>query len=324
MDTKDRGGRYTGVMITDRLWSVGFVLVYALGTWVLFLKPEVWWSSLLVGMVLVVYVHSALGLWYQYESFGRRHNPNRVRSVWFGIIIASVLVTGLSLLFFPDIAVYVGVFVAFLVHALENEITAITKRGLFPYLSQHTLPLIGIVVGFFLTTVAHTSVYFHRDFIYSTFRPAEGFVEYATHGYLLIAIAVVGGMVLALRHRQGNMVCLYLLLGGIAALLFQYGIVIPYVYFISSASLYHIAVWFVSYLRKVSVDRVRLRTYLIRHGAVGGLLVGLVFLHYGVSYQTWVTEVIFSLDFFIVVSLVHIATSALNEPFAERWVGKVR
>jgi hypothetical protein len=288
------------------------------------MAPPVSWSMMLVGISLLGYTHYLLGAYYQHKAW--RNRPSYVRYMfWFMLItiISGILVVGarayeaiwlVALLTIPY----------FVWHGYENEHTLFTRST-----GQKMNPglLVGIslvVVGLTIDAFRHSSALFATSLIYSSaLLPStqQLFTVLSPALFLVGLSCVIAGIIfllLSIKNERSP-----IRLGWLIVILgtcgwFWYANPLPYVWLFVLLLGYHFLTWGIHYGVIFWPKQKAFFTYLAAHVLV---VVGVVLASAVVS--AFVVQLplgLLNTEFFLFMTLSHIGTSFLNEPWLKQYL----
>lgn len=286
--------------------------------------PPISWSMMLVGISLLGYTHYVLGAYYQHKAWRNRPSYHRYL-LWFLLItVISGALVALALIYKVMWLVALITIPYFVWHGYENEHTLYTRstgNKLHPGL------LIGIslvAVGLTIDAFRHSSALFATSLIYSSaLLPStqQLFTTLSPALFLAGLTCVIVGIVFLLgsvKNKPSVMRVGWLVLMLGVCGWFWYSNPLPYVWLFVLLLGYHFLTWGIHYGVIFWSTQKAFFTYLAAHVLV---VVGVILLSVVVS--AFVVQLplgLLNTEFFLFMTLTHIGTSFLNEPWLKQYL----
>lgn len=292
--------------------------VYAVDSWQA-------WVFILLTTYVFAFAHFLIGALYMVRSFARSPQPQS-RYWWFSVLSALGLGVSLIFIFTGQLtALFFIVIVYFMFHGLLNEITLYEQGTAAAANRRLVTAVVLLFLGIILGAMRHSAAAFNQQFEYlfkndfllqiywsQALAPQVAFWLGACCMVAAVWFALWSGI--KVRGQVGRSVLLALGFGVVTGLVVLYP---PnFVYVFSAALLYHFAIWFLVYFRKIAArGRRPLGEYLGWHVLI---IAPFLSLFYAGALGNWLDVVILNSYVTLTLTVIHVTTSLMSEEWFAR------
>jgi hypothetical protein len=217
----------------------------------------------------------------------------------------------------------------FVVHVLANEHTYLSKIESFQMPFWSIISLVVPIGSLYLVALLHPSLFFSYDLLYYEIPPATQIDIIATYFpvnllnqvalFSALLFSLVAPAILYFRHNLVTPALIYFGTGlAVVAIVATFDS-LHFMYILHFVLVYHFTLLSLIFLKPMLAQGQKaLNVYLAVHAIIliPLTLLGIMFMNQTAEYN-WI-DTIFQFEIFVVVSIVHITVSILNEPWFKR------
>lgn len=295
----------------------------------LFSSHELHWTFLLLVSIILGYMHFVVATFYQIKGILRSPHQKKLLRYFFSLFVISAFVSITMILAGHLLLLSVLSIAYFVLHVLANEHTFLSRIQSFRLPYWTVVSLVVPIGSLYLVSLLHPSLFFSYNLQYYEMSASAQIETIATYlpVALLTPVALISAVLfvvtvptlLYFKYRLPLAALIFLGAGSTVTGIVLYFDSLNFMYILHFVLVYHFVLLSLLFLKPMmSQGRQSFNTYIAIHGVV---LVPLLILGGLFMFQTevnnWV-DAVFQFQIFVIVSIVHITVSILNEPWFKK------